>query len=57
MTALVRVIRPGFVAEIANIDLREPVSAPDVGVDTAAVVPEEQAAPAEDEDLLDFSLV
>ena len=32
MTALVRVIRPGFVAEIANVDLRESVSASDVAV-------------------------
>jgi alpha-ketoglutarate-dependent 2,4-dichlorophenoxyacetate dioxygenase len=32
MTALVHVIRPGFVAEIANIDLREPVSASEVAV-------------------------
>src|ERR1700719_2306923 len=30
MTALVHAIRPGFVAEIADIDLREPVSASDV---------------------------
>jgi alpha-ketoglutarate-dependent 2,4-dichlorophenoxyacetate dioxygenase len=37
MTALVGVIRPGFVAEIANIDLREPVSASDVAIIQDAV--------------------
>ena len=37
MTASVRVIRPGFVAEIANIDLREPVSTADVAVIQNAV--------------------
>ena len=37
MAALVREIRPGFVAEITNIDLREPVSTADVAIIQAAV--------------------
>ena len=37
MTALVREIRPGFVAEIANIDLRRPISPDDVTLIQGAV--------------------